>query len=615
MKTTESVKVELEDYTVDWPGEEDDDEDSDDTADDPTSSPVKHDMEAMESNLFHTPFHKSKLDRLNLECSDPFLQQNCVRGQKWRCINENGRWRKHKCKFLAQLQSHMDAISQFTSQSKRNCACFTKKGVIYTKIKATDKVANSVLRHKRDQFQAFTESMKALKDVNSLLKRRKRNLDEHIHLPHADLYQTILSLALQLDNLNRPSGNRQKRDVSGAMLDEIQRAFKNVEAKYREERVSNTTTGDVAKCFVRPDGQVSCSNIIYDDETAWRRSIDEIGDLIQVLKTKIDDLKSIKRHLRENRPHGAISDYDLDTFSSTEDYPESRRSRRPPTTAGYSDTEWSRASTQNRHRHKISSGPNRNRQRLETTAPMSESSTTERPPESYNAKDRGQYDRSTTPVYDYESSGMISWDDLYLFSSSSAPQSVEPSTTRAAPPVVQPTTQKNSDFKEAVSVGATIFEPIRNRKPTTTSTESYERSLNDTETDLDSSESASDKSVESEPAECYCEPEKELGLPNEKELVRQTRRRLKEQRQRKKERKRRRHDKMEGSCIFEKMNCFSHDADHWRTAPLWDDQPFCFCMNANNNTYSCVRTINETHNFLYCEFTTGLVTFYNLRIG
>lgn len=38
-------------------------------------------------------------------------------------------------------------------------------------------------------------------------------------------------------------------------------------------------------------------------------------------------------------------------------------------------------------------------------------------------------------------------------------------------------------------------------------------------------------------------------------------------------------------------------------------------MNANNNTYSCVRTINQTHNFLYCEFTTGLVTYYNLRIG
>lgn len=63
------------------------------------------------------------------------------------------------------------------------------------------------------------------------------------------------------------------------------------------------------------------------------------------------------------------------------------------------------------------------------------------------------------------------------------------------------------------------------------------------------------------------------------------------------------------------MNCFHHDNDHWKTAPQWTAGPFCFCMNANNNTYSCVRTINSTHNFLYCEFTTGMVTFYNLRVG
>lgn len=101
----------------------------------------------------------------------------------------------------------------------------------------------------------------------------------------------------------------------------------------------------------------------------------------------------------------------------------------------------------------------------------------------------------------------------------------------------------------------------------------------------------------------------------EKEAARRDRWRAKEERLRKKERKLRRKAKMEKECLSERMNCFTHDNDHWRTPPLWTSGPFCFCMNANNNTYSCVRTINSTHNFLYCEFVTGLITFYNLRLG
>ncbi|KAK9306866.1 hypothetical protein QLX08_002516 [Tetragonisca angustula] len=112
---------------------------------------------------------------------------------------------------------------------------------------------------------------------------------------------------------------------------------------------------------------------------------------------------------------------------------------------------------------------------------------------------------------------------------------------------------------------------------------------------------------------CYCEPDS-YSKKDEKEIAREERRRLKEERLKKKERKLRKKAKLEKECLTEKMNCFEHDNDHWRTAPLWSAGPFCFCMNANNNTYSCIRTINATHNFLYCEFTTGLVTFYNLRI-
>lgn len=53
----------------------------------------------------------SKIARLNSECSDPLLLENCVPGQKWKWVNERGRWRKHKCKFHLQPQ-HRQIVRQ-----------------------------------------------------------------------------------------------------------------------------------------------------------------------------------------------------------------------------------------------------------------------------------------------------------------------------------------------------------------------------------------------------------------------------------------------------------------------------------------------------------------------
>ncbi|OWF48613.1 extracellular sulfatase Sulf-2-like isoform X3 [Mizuhopecten yessoensis] len=104
--------------------------------------------------------------------------------------------------------------------------------------------------------------------------------------------------------------------------------------------------------------------------------------------------------------------------------------------------------------------------------------------------------------------------------------------------------------------------------------------------------------------DCDCDD----NLPGTIQEKRQRRKDKRKERKRRKFRKRRKNK----DCNKPDMNCFTHDHTHWRTPPLWDYGPFCYCTNSNNNTYWCLRTVNQTHDLLYCEFINNFISYYDL---
>lgn len=65
---------------------------------------------------------------------------------------------------------------------------------------------------------------------------------------------------------------------------------------------TNTIFENSPGCTVLRSGLVNCSTDVYHDRKTWRRSRNKIDDEIHQLRQKLEDLKEIRRHLKQKRP-------------------------------------------------------------------------------------------------------------------------------------------------------------------------------------------------------------------------------------------------------------------------------------------------------------------------
>lgn len=194
---------------------------------------------------------------------------------------------------------------------------------------------------------------------------------------------------------------RTKRDTSRYLNDvvqDIQSSLDKLEAtRDGTQFLTPNDSMSMAKCQIQTGGSVNCSNSIYEDEKSWKKSRQQIDLLIQVLKTKIVELKDIRKHLKEHRPKNVTDSGEEETSGesmkrdSTESEAETTMKSIPTTTEAVSvtpmtttpmtSTERSRSTELHHHGHRVrhhNQSEVTNRSTVTATTPSSVDSTTKR---------------------------------------------------------------------------------------------------------------------------------------------------------------------------------------------------------------------------------------------
>lgn len=627
-----------------------------------------------------------KAARIAAECSKAELRAPCSSRRKWKCVLVNGRWRRHKCKYEGEISTPAPKMST------KKCACFTPSGLVYTRLETDGTIArrpvdpnnkeNSTRTRRsidNDVFEPNTVEG-ILKENPSIghLSFRNEPLDE---IEGRDINEKVDKLIKETEAFLE-AYERTKDNIDHKRTKRRAQNFNHNKHKHRNDAIMNDNESSL-ECKIEKDGTVNCSQVIYNDLKAWMTNRLSLEDQIRQLRTKLEDLKEIKRHLKTAKPvvesqtqhptivnlhntnithehnsskehirkgrlhrirtkHRNITAYDKkfrqsneyviptmntntkdDIFNTqlkndttiliTTIHPEDTTTNLLNVHTESLSPQTTTVTINNNYSQQLDNDKATIQNNVLTTGDLF---TTE-----YDVSINNKHmpDESSTHRIDLSQNAQYysSEIDKILATEkiSTTVKEIDTTTSSTTPATVQTTpTIENTTNLGPARLDASEYEQKNPNRGMSRlkglldkGGDSFQRRLHPLYIENE------DKHV------CYCEENRKTRGPSHDyweaaQKARELRRKLKAQKLRKKIRKAKKKAELEKLCESERMNCFRHDNEHWRTAPLWTAGPFCFCMSASNNTYNCVRTINATHNLLYCEFVTGLITYYNLRI-
>lgn len=96
--------------------------------------------------------------------------------------------------------------------------------------------------------------------------------------------------------------NRSRRDVMTALSGNMSLYINEIHKKIDDLQPAVNDSSQ-ASCIVTSNGDVKCTNIVYNNPKVWKSSQNLVQKQILTLQAKLEKLKEIQKHLEIKRPN------------------------------------------------------------------------------------------------------------------------------------------------------------------------------------------------------------------------------------------------------------------------------------------------------------------------